>query len=629
MRLAYQFKTSLRLVLTVYLVLLNIQHADAVAKTQPNIILISADDLGFDDLGINGNPIVTTPSLDLLAQQSVKFTDFAVSPVCSTTRASLLTGRQFYRTGVSGVHGGRDYLNRDETLLPQMLKQQGYASGTWGKWHLGKSQGYMPWERGFDQAYYAELYQHKASTGWLNGEKVVHQAWVSQVITDYAIEFIKDTTHQQKPFFAYLSYLAPHEPWLAPDEYVQPYLKQGLRPAIANIYGMVSEMDFQIGRLLAFLEQQGLNANTVVIFMSDNGPWWDSSNLGALTKQEWQDRNPSKLKGNKGQTWQNGVKSPLFVRLGLNTKHHSVTRYVEVTDILPTILDLTGSTLPANNKPVDGLSFLNYLNGDSQRPNPRQHLIASHDLQSDSLLFNQWTPVDTKARSMIDYKKQMIGLRTEQYKLILNPAMDRANYPSPQNHYLLFDMQTDPLETQNIFAQQPALSAQLVEVLQTKFSEIVTQRTSFATPIFTIGSQPISVINAFAPSATSGNTQSAAHFLGGMKQAADSATFDIEVINAGTYRLYIEQLNTDAAGLLMQISVGNNDLNGQFNGDLLQSFGDINLSTGTTQLTLSVKGSNSIKPWAQISQLRRIYLVQDQSNLSKKDILLLHSNLPQ
>jgi arylsulfatase A-like enzyme len=118
MRLAYQFKTSLRLVLTVYLVLLNIQHVDAVAKTQPNIILISADNLGFDDLGINGNPIVTTPSLDFLAQQSVKFTDFAVSPVCSTTRASLLTGRQFYRTGVSGGHGGLDYLNRDETLLP-------------------------------------------------------------------------------------------------------------------------------------------------------------------------------------------------------------------------------------------------------------------------------------------------------------------------------------------------------------------------------------------------------------------------------------------------------------------------------------------------------------------------------
>lgn len=153
-------------VLVFFTLLISTFTSASTVKPPPNIILISADDLGFDDLAINGNTTVTTPNLDKLAQQSVTFNDFSVSPVCSTTRASLLTGRQFYRTGVSGVHGGRDYLNRDETLLPQMLKQQDYATGTWGKWHLGKSPGYMPWERGFDEAYYAELYQHQTSTGW-------------------------------------------------------------------------------------------------------------------------------------------------------------------------------------------------------------------------------------------------------------------------------------------------------------------------------------------------------------------------------------------------------------------------------------------------------------------------------
>jgi arylsulfatase A-like enzyme len=197
------------------------------APNQPlNILLITADDLGFDDLSIHQNPIVSTPNLDNLAAQSVQFKDFAVSPVCSTTRASLLTGRHFYKTGVSGVHGGRDYLNRKETLISEMLKKTGYQTGLWGKWHLGKTEGYFPWDRGFDQGYYAELYRHQNSFGFLNGQKVNHASWVSEVVTDYAIEFMQTSQTQAKPFFAYASFLAPHEPWLAPDKFVVPYLKK-------------------------------------------------------------------------------------------------------------------------------------------------------------------------------------------------------------------------------------------------------------------------------------------------------------------------------------------------------------------------------------------------------------------
>lgn len=392
---------------------------------------------------------------------------------------------------------------------------------------------------------------------------------------------------------------------------------------------MVSEMDFHVGRLLSFLEQTGLSNNTIVIFMSDNGPWWDSSNLGALTKQEWQSRNPSQLKGNKGQSWQNGIKSPLFVRLPNNKKQHSVTRYVEVSDILPTILELTGTPLPKHNLPIDGLSFANYLQGNSEGANPRQHLIASHDLQSDKALFNQWAPVDEVARAQIDYAKQRIGLRTEQYKLLLSPAMDRPNYPSPVEHYLLFDMQNDPLENTNIFARQPVIAAQMVKSLKTIFNDIVGQYKSFATPVFNIGFEPISVINAFAPSATSGNTKSAAHFLTGMRQKDDSAIYDIKVVEAGKYQVYIEQLNTDAAGLLLQISMDKNSLNAEFNGELLQSFGALELNTGSSQLKLSITGNNSIKPWAELSTLKRIYLVKQTGNLSHKDILAWSTSQPQ
>ena len=439
---------------------------------QPNILLITADDLGFDDLSIHRNPIVTTPNLDSLAAQSVQFSDFAVSPVCSTTRASLLTGRHFYKTGVSGVHGGRDYLNRNETLLPEMLQKSGYKTGLWGKWHLGKSEGYFPWDRGFDQAYYAELYRHENSFGVLNGQKVNHSSWVSEVVTDYAIEFMQTSQTQGKPFFAYASFLAPHEPWLAPDKFVAPYLKNGERRATANLYGMISEMDFHIGRLLKFLDQSGLAENTFVIFMSDNGPWWDSSNYGAMTKQEWLDRNPSKMKGNKGQTWQNGIRSPLFIRLGSTLSAATVTRFVNVNDILPTLLEATNTPLPKSNKRIDGQYFWPYLLGNTQGENTRFSLIASHDVMSNKPLFNQWTPIDAQARTNMHYAQQLIGLRNEQYKLILNPAMDRNNYPQPADNYLLFDMQNDPLESTNVFATKPDVATKMTRQLEQEFNRV-------------------------------------------------------------------------------------------------------------------------------------------------------------
>jgi uncharacterized sulfatase len=131
-----------------------------VQAQQPNILLITADDLGFDDLSLHQHPAIHTPNIDALAKQSVQFSDFTVTPVCSTTRPALLTGRDFYKTG---VHGGRDFLHLSETLLSEVLLDNGYKTGTWGKWHLGKNERYMPHERGFEEAYYAELYQHKST----------------------------------------------------------------------------------------------------------------------------------------------------------------------------------------------------------------------------------------------------------------------------------------------------------------------------------------------------------------------------------------------------------------------------------------------------------------------------------
>lgn len=591
--------------------------------SRPNILLITADDLGYDDLSIHQNPLVSTPNLDKLAKQSVQFSDFSVTPVCSTTRASLLTGRHFYKTGVSGVHGGRDYMSRSETLISQMLKQNGYHTGLWGKWHIGKSEGYYPWDRGFDEAYYAELYRHKNSFGFLNGEKVEHQKWVSEVVSDYAIDFMQKSQQHQQPFFAYVSFLAPHEPWLAPDKFVKPYLEKGARPGIANLYGMVTEMDFHIGRLLDYLDKTGLADNTLVIFMSDNGPWWDSSNYGAMTKKEWLERNPSKMNGNKGQSWQNGIRSPLFIKMGKHLAANTVERFVDVKDVLPTLLDITDTPLLKGNKPLDGQSFMPYLLGNIQGENNRSSYIASHDVISNKALFNQWTPVDDVARAGMQFSSQLIGLRTEQYKLLLNAAMDKEHYPQPVDGYLMFDMQNDPLESTNIIKQKPDVASSMKTQLQQEFFLLLDSHDSYAPPVYIVGGdQPISVINGFGPAKTGGDTQSKAHQLSGMQQKDDFAEYQIEVLRDSKYKILIKQTNTDAAGLAFRLSVQGNVIEDQFNGELVQAFGELKLKAGLSRLRIEIIENNSIKPWAEVSGLRRIFLVPEASQINPEDFPL-------
>lgn len=589
-------------------------------SARPNILLITADDMGYDDLSIRQHSFVTTPNLDALANQSVQFSDFAVTPVCSTTRAALLSGRHPYKTGVSGVHGGRDFMQLDETLMSDMLKANGYKTGTWGKWHIGKTAGYFPWDRGFDEGFYAELYRHKNSFGFFNGNKVTHQRWVSEVVTDYAIDFIERSKADKQPFFAYVSFLAPHEPWLAPDTFVAPYQKQGLRPAVANLYGMISEMDHHIGRLLSFLEQANLAQNTLVIFMSDNGPWWDSSNYGAMTKQEWQTRNPSKMNGNKGQSWQNGIRSPLFIKLGNKLPPNVVKRYVAVEDILPTILEITNTKLPTSNKVLDGVSFVPYLKGKLQGENPRNSYIASHDVISNKPRFNQWTPIDETAKKQMVFGEQLIGLRTEKYKLILNPASDQGHYPKATDNFLLFDMQQDPLETTNIYLQKPDIAKNMREQLEAEFDGLVQGNINFKPPVYLINDkQSVSVVNGFGPAKTAGNTLSRAHRLSGMKQKGDSAKYHLDVRTANKFKVYIKQKNNDSAGLEVQLILQNQHIKQQLNGELIQYLGDVTLSQGVTSMTFEVLKNNSIKSWTEISGLRRFYFVPESSDVTLED----------
>jgi arylsulfatase A-like enzyme len=244
----------------------------SVPSGRPNVLLILTDDQGWDDFGCSGNEYLKTPRLDRLAEESVTFSNYYVTPVCAPTRAALLTGRHYLRTGVSHVHGGKDFIHPDEVLLPEMFQKAGYVTGMWGKWHSGKTSGYFPWERGFDEAYMATLYIHKDNPGLFNGVPRKHEGWTVETLTDYAIDFIK--RNKDKHWFAYVPYLTVHSPLDAPEELIDKYRQQGLGLDLSKVYAMLEQLDGNIARLLDCIDNLDSDHETLILFFCDNGPWY-------------------------------------------------------------------------------------------------------------------------------------------------------------------------------------------------------------------------------------------------------------------------------------------------------------------------------------------------------------------
>jgi len=599
------------------LVLFNLP-AVTLAQEKPNIVLIMVDDMGYDDLSGHGNPIVETPNLDELSDNSVRFMDFNVAPVCAPTRASVLTGRQHYRTGVSGVHGGRDFMRLEEKLISEVLQDNGYATGTWGKWHTGKTDGYLPWDRGFDEAYYSELYVNENNFGYTRDGRVEHGKWVSEVIADYAIDFIDRKKDQ--PFFAYLSFLAPHEPWEAPAEYVDKYMQKGQREAIANLYGMIDEMDFHVGRVLQFLDEQDLTDNTMVIFLSDNGPWFSCTRYGSMLEDEWDKRNPSNFKGFKGRVWQNGIKSPLFIRYGNAFTPADVDAFVDMTDLFPTILDFAQLVKPADSPELDGESFLAALKGESFE---RKGIVfyGTHDLNHDQENFNQWTPFTDQDRKTIEFENQFFAVRDSRYKLILNPIQDEPDYPEPIDRYVLFDMQEDPKETKNLYSELPQVAERLKSAMKERFEDITASEGSLKPPAYLVEGD-ISVVNGFGPSAIGGGVQSRSHLLANFREPGDMAKYDLRVAEAGRYQLFIDKQSHAGSGFEFLVRTQDQSFNVLLKEFAVQHIGEVDLPQGDATFSFELVKRHSMNPWEALNTISRFYLVADGVEFSIDDVVV-------
>jgi arylsulfatase A-like enzyme len=393
----------------------------------PNVVLVITDDQGYGDLGCHGNAKIRTPNLDRLAKQSTRLTNFYVCPVCSPTRASIMTGRYNYRTGVVDTYLGRSLMRPDEVTIAEFLRGAGYRTGIFGKWHLGDNYPLRAIDQGFQEALVCKgggLTQPSDPPGnsyfdpvlMHNGKAEKTKGYCSDVFTDAALEFIHQPS--DNPFFVYLAFNAPHEPLQVEKKLVEPYLKLDLDETTAKVYAMVENIDANVGRLLKLLDEKKLADDTIVIFLTDNGPQQLRYNAG--------------LRGRKGSVFEGGIRVPFFIRWPGKYLSRDVPQPAAHIDLLPTLAAACGITLPANIK-IDGRN-LSPLLTDSRAGWPERSL------------FFQWH------RGDVPEKNRAFAVRGPRYKLVqpFGAGMERER---EKWELMLFDLAADPGEQKNIAAQ--------------------------------------------------------------------------------------------------------------------------------------------------------------------------------
>jgi len=388
-----------------------------------------------------GNNILKTPNLDKLYAQSTRLTNFVVCPFCAPSRASLMTGRYHYRTGVWDTWKARDNMYEDETTIAEMLANAGYKTGLFGKWHLGLNYPMRPMDKGFQETLLWEKKRKRQDPILLhNGRFENYKGFYEDVLTDKAIKFIEKNADQ--PFFVYLPTYLPHddehEP-IVPEKYIKPFeafpfLQKGDR----ELYGMISKMDENIGKVLKALKQLNLENDTIVIFHPDNGPGMGSKKLKMSMRKNLG------LRGQKGSVYEGGINVPCFIRwpghFPAGKDNHHLAAHI---DMLPTLLDICGVKPPKNVK-LDGISVAAALaNPDIELPG-RAVFIADDRVETPKM------------------GKQPYCVRGKRYKLV--------------NGKELYDLQNDRSETNNIADKHPEMVAKLRKKYEKWFKETTAER---------------------------------------------------------------------------------------------------------------------------------------------------------
>lgn len=459
-------------------------------KNRPNIVLIMTDDQGWGDIGFHNNHHIKTPIIDKLATESIRLTNFYVSPVCAPTRSSLMTGRYSLRTGMRDTYNGGAIMSTDEITLAEILKHDGYNTAMFGKWHLGDNYPTRPQDQGFEEALnhlsggvgqpgdYLNFFKGDSSyfnpTLMHNGTPKKSEGYCSDVYTDAAIEYIEKQS-SNNPFFIYLAFNAPHDPLQLPQEYYDIYkdidpsegFSSGMAPemseeskeAARKVYGMVTNIDDNVGRVIRTLENSGISDNTIIIFMTDNGPA--------------QARYIGGMRGRKGSVYSGGIRVPCYIHYpNFESSNREISFPTAHIDIVPTLLELAGSDLPSSHK-IDGISIAKQLK-DRSAPDPKSRP-----------LFFYWT-----RRGVTKYNN--IAVQEGNYKLV-----GHCEHDSQITDFELFKIWEDSSESSNIIDKSTPIAELLKDRLDSWYSEMILSPNMLNRPRAIIGTEhePVTTLN--------------------------------------------------------------------------------------------------------------------------------------
>lgn len=425
-------------------------------RQKPNVIFILTDDQGYGDLGCHGNPILKTPNLDSLYNESTRFTDFHASPLCTPSRGALLTGRDPGRNGAYRTSAGRSILHTEERTLGNLFADNGYATGMFGKWHLGDSAPHRPQDYGFQDVvwhrcggigqvsdywgndYFDDVYER-------NGELEQFEGYCTDVWFREGMRFIEE--NKDEPFFLYLPLNAPHTPLIVGEEWSKPYEELVDRPDLAKYYGMIANIDYNVGLLRERLQTLDLDDNTILIFMTDNGTY-----VGATFENN--DSLPitgynAGMRGRKASVFDGGHRVPFFIRWpegGLDEGRDIDTLSVQF-DLFPTLAELCGIPAPTD-RIMDGRSLVPLLEGNEDSWDREYAVLQFHGGAA--------FPEDR-------LKTEFSYIMTERWRLLHGRE--------------LYDMETDPSQRKDVAAEHPDVVKDLWAHYEPYWESVVTGMT--------------------------------------------------------------------------------------------------------------------------------------------------------
>jgi len=561
----------------------------SVPKQKLNVILIITDDQGYGDFGIMGNPIIKTPNLDEMAKRSAQMTNYYVSPVCAPTRACLMTGRYNYRTRAIDTYIGRAMMEPAEVTIAEMLKKAGYATGLFGKWHLGDNYPMRPQDQGFD-----EVLMHRGGgigqpadpiggegkytdpVLFHNGKESPQKGYCTDVYFDSALSWIEKQVSNNQNYFAYLPTNAPHGPFHdVPEELYEMYKNMNLNSdqfpqdtghplpkktdmdKLARIFAMITNIDDNVGKLFKKLEDLKQLENTLVLFMVDNGPNTRRYIAG--------------MNGKKSNVYEGGVRSPLFAHWqGKLIAGHSNDRVVAHIDILPTVLDACSVSVPQSVK-LDGKSFFPLITNQKTNWEDRNIVIQAH-----------------RGDQPVRYHNFMI--RNQKWKLLHNSGFGRENFEG-EPEFELYDMVSDPLEMKNLVNDFPGIVDDLKKAYINWFEDVSSTRPdNYAPPRIHVGTtheNPVVLTR-----------QDWRHIKGSPWGPDSNGYWKLHVAESGNYSMKVH-LKENRAGGTAELKVGELSLTNSFLKDQSKLlFNNVGFKKSNVDLLVTLTiGKNTKGPW--------------------------------